>query len=120
MSNFDRELRQALSDEDETFIADHLDETGFYSEVFGSLKGPGSLIHRMTWLGIMVFCFILFFAIWKFFQAETVRDQILFASLVIMANSAQIALKIWFNMRLNRRAIIREIKRLQLAQFSKP
>ena len=50
MSNFDRELRQALSDEDETFIAEHLDETGFYSEVFGSLKGPGSLIHRMTWL----------------------------------------------------------------------
>ncbi len=115
MSEFDKELRQLLSDEDEKFIAKHLDETGFYSEVFGSLRGPGSLIHRMTWLGITVFCVILFYAISKFFQADTVRDQILFASLVIMANSAQIALKIWFNMRLNRRAIIREIKRLQLS-----
>lgn len=115
MSEFDKKLEQLLSEEDEQFIAETLEETGFYSEVFGSLKGPGSGLHIATWGGIFIFSGVLFFCIWKFFQVDTIRDQIMFASLAVMANSAQIALKLWFNMRLNRRAIIREVKRLQLA-----
>ena len=115
MSNFDEKLEQLLSEEDEQFIADSVENTGFYSEAFGSLKGRGSGLFIYTWVGILIFGVVLIFSIWKFFQVETIREQILFASLAVMANSAQIALKMFFNMRLNRRAIIREIKRLQLA-----
>jgi hypothetical protein len=115
MSDFDKRLKQLLSEDDERFIANSLEETGFYSEVYGSLKGPGSAMHILTWAGIGVACMLLFYCIWQFFQAETVRDQILFAAGAIMLNTGQIALKLWFNMRLNRRAVLREIKRLHLA-----
>lgn len=114
MKDFDEKIKQLLSEDDEQFIAKSLDETGYYSEVINSLKGDGSAMRIMTWIGVFCFCAILFFSIWKFFHVETIREQILFATLAIMANSAQIALKLWLNMRLNRRAIIREIKRLQL------
>jgi len=114
MTDFDIKLAKLLSEEDEAFVTDSIDETGYYKTLLDSLSGQGSTIRVMTWIAIFVFCALLFFCIWKFFQVETVREQILFATLVISLNSAQIALKMWFNMQLNRRAITHEIKRLQL------
>ncbi len=115
MRDFDRDLKDVLSSEDEAFIADHLEDTGYYAEAFSSFKGKGSAMHILTWVGIIIFGVGLLYCLWAFFQAETTRDQILYAMLAVLLNSAQIALKLWFNMRLNRRAIIREIKRLHLA-----
>ena len=114
MSNFDIQLKQLLSEDDDEFIANSLEETGFYSEAFSSFTGQGSALFIFTWIGIIIFGVILLFSIWKFFQVDTTREQILYAALAVMTNSAQIALKMFFNMRLNRRAIVREIKRLQL------
>ncbi len=115
MSDFDQKLKQLLSEDDEAFITDAIDENGYYKTVLGSLKGQGSTIRIATWISIFVICGLLFFCVWKFFHVETTRDQILYASLVILLNSAQIALKMWFNMQLNRRIITHEIKLLQLA-----
>jgi len=84
MDEFDQKLKNLLSEEDENFITDAIDETGYYRSVLQSFKG------------------------------QTTRDQILFATLALSMNSAQIALKLWYNMQLNRRTITREIKRLQL------
>jgi len=114
MTDFDEKLAKLLSEEDEAFVTDSIDETGYYKSIFNSLSGQGSQIRIITWIGIFVICGLLFFCMWKFFQVDTTRDQILFAALVIMLNSAQIALKMWFNMQLNRRAITHEIKRLQV------
>ena len=115
MQDFDTALKELLSEEDEAFITDAMDEAGFYKTVFQSFKGPGRSITLMAWVGIMIFCGFLFFFIWKFFQAQTIKDQIMFAALVVMLNTAQCTLKLWYNMHLNRRTITREIKRLQLA-----
>lgn len=90
-------------------------ESSFYTEVFNSLRSPQSAMLKLSWVGILVFGGLLIFCIIQFFGAETTRDQILYASGAILLNSAQIALKIWFNMRLNRLAIMREIKALRLA-----
>lgn len=114
MSDFDKRLSQLLSEEDEAYIADAVDEQGFYTTVFKSLQGQGSGMRILSWVGIFIFSALLLISIWQFFQAETVREQILFASLAIMLNSAQIAMKLWFNMQLNRRIITQELRRLQL------
>lgn len=90
-------------------------ESSFYTEVFNSLRSPQSAMLKLSWVGILVFGGLLIFCIIQFFGAETTRDQILYASGAILLNSSQIALKIWFNMRLNRLAIMREIKALRLA-----
>lgn len=115
MSEFDDQLKRLLSTEDEKFVSESLTESGYYKEAYGSLKGIGKGNTILCIGGVSIFCSVLFFAIWGFFQADTVKYQILFASLAVMANSAQIAVKHWFNMYVHRRAIIREIKRLQLA-----
>lgn len=115
MSDFDKTLKDLLSAEDEAYLAENLTEKDFYSEAFGSLKGPGKGMYIMTWIGIIIFGFGLIFCLWKLFHAATTRDMILLGTFAILLNSAQIALKLWFNMRINRQAMTIEIKRLQLA-----
>ncbi len=114
MNNFDDQLKGLLSKEDEIFIDKSLNEQSYYKEAFDSLSGPGKGMNIMAWAGIFVFAGVLLYAIYAFFQADTVKDQIMWAALAVIANSAQIAMKLWFHNHLNRFAIIREIKRLQL------
>lgn len=114
MGTFDDELKKLLSEEDETFITDTIDEAGYYSTAFSSLKGQGSGLRIGSWIAVAIACSLLFFCIWKFFEVETVKEQIFFASAAVLLNSGQIAFKLWFNMQLNRRAITQEIRRLEL------
>jgi len=76
-------------------------------------------MRKMAWGAIMVFSAILFVAIWQLFVATDLRTQIIWATIAVMTNSAQIAFKMWFNMQLNRRALSHEIRRLQLAVVSR-
>jgi len=115
MGQLEQDLMSLLSVEDEAYLARNLKEENFFKEVFGSLKGPNKAIYIMTWIGIMIASFGLIFCVWKLFHVETTRDMVFFGAFAIMLNSAQIALKLWFNMRLNRQAIVTDIKRLQLA-----
>jgi hypothetical protein len=114
MSKFDHDLKAILSEEDDAFIADIMDETGYYKTVFKSFRGHGSAMTIWTWCGILIAGGFLIFCVWKFIHADTVKEQIHFATFAILLNSAQIALKLWFNMQLNRRTISREIQRSQL------
>ncbi|WP_409433538.1 DUF6768 family protein [Litorimonas sp. RW-G-Af-16] len=115
MSNFDQKLQDLLSEEDEAYIDKAINNKGYYEEAFGSLKGQGSGLFMMTWGGIIIAGLALIYCIVRMFQATDLRQIILFATFAILLNSAQIALKLWFNMRLNRQALMREMKRLQLA-----
>ena len=115
MSDFDKKLEALLSEQDEAYIEEALNETGFYSEVFDSLKGKGKGLYIMSWGGIFLASAGLIYCLIRMFQTTDLRQIILFATFAIMLNSAQIALKLWFNMRLNRQAMMRELKRLQLA-----
>lgn len=115
MNDFEQKLRTALSDDDQRFIEENINEKGYYQEVFSSLKGPGSAMNILGWAGVFIASGFLIFFLISAFHAETTREQILFASLAVMLNSAQIAFKIWLNMRMNRRAIQIEIQKLKLA-----
>jgi hypothetical protein len=114
MTTFDDALKKLLSEEDEAFIADTIDETGYYKTAFQSLKGQGSGLRIGAWIAVAICCSLMFFCIWKFFQVETTQEHIFFASAAVLLNSGQIAFKLWFNMQLNRRAITQEIRRLEL------
>ncbi len=114
MTDFDTELKKLLSEEDEAFINDSIDEKGYYKTAFSSLRGQGSGLRIASWVGAILTSGLLIFCLWKLFQVETTNEKILFATFAILLNSAQIALKLWFNMQLNRRAITQEIRRLEL------
>lgn len=113
--DFDTKLKALLSEEDAGYVADAIDETGYYKAAFGSLRGQGSGMRILSWGAIFVMCAILFYALWQLFTVDDTRLQIIWAAIAVMANSGQIAFKMWFNMQLNRRVLSQEIRRLQLA-----
>ncbi|MGB6317625.1 MAG: DUF6768 family protein [Litorimonas sp.] len=114
MSDFDRTLQDLLSEEDDAFIGDAVDETGYYKYAWGSFRGRGGGMRVMAWGGILIFGALTLLCLYLLFTAETTRMQIIFGVLAVMSNSAQIALKLWFNMQLNRVALSHELRRLQL------
>lgn len=114
MSEFDTRLKSLLSEEDERFIGDAVDETGYYKYAWSSFRGQGSGMRIMAWGGILIFGALTILCVYLLLTAETTRLQIIFGAFAIMLNSAQIALKLWFNMQLNRIALSHELRRLQL------
>jgi len=112
MSDFDKHLRTALSEEDTKFIEEHLDEASYYKDIRRSLRGSGGNLNLIGWVAVLVISGLLIVFLVSAFQATTTREQILFATLAIMANSGQIAFKIWLNMRMHRHSITLEIRKL--------
>ncbi len=112
--DFNASLRQALSAEDEAFLQESLSEKNYYREVLSNLKGQGSVMNILAWGGVFAFSAGLIFSLWQLFIVDTVREQIIYATFAVLCNMAQIALKLWFNMRMNRRAVMMEIQRLRL------
>ncbi|MEO0574620.1 MAG: DUF6768 family protein [Pseudomonadota bacterium] len=117
MTNFDRKLHDLLAEHDEALGMPEAEE-GYYREVLSSFKGEGSELRVATWIGILFFGGWLIWCVIQFLRAESLQDQITYGVFAIMLNSAQIALKLWFNMRLNRRAVIREIRGVRLQLLS--
>lgn len=113
MNNLDSRLEQLLSEHETTLEAPQAEEN-YYKEVFASFRGDGSGMRLLTWAGILVFGGLLIYCVVQLLGAQTTREQILYGSFAIMLNSAQIALKLWFNMRLDRRAVVAEIRKLRL------
>ncbi len=103
MDNFDKELDAALR-------ADPIDERGYYKEAFASLRGEGASLRIVAWVAIMLFAAgLIYCLIMLMFHAREVEDLIRYGVWAIIFNQAQIAMKLWFNMQLNRRALAREI-----------
>lgn len=119
MTNFDQNLKSLLSEEDDAFIGDAVDETGYYQYAWGSFRGQGAGMRILAWAGILLWGGLTIWFLYLMFTADTVRDQINYGVLAVMLNSAQIALKLWFNMQINRIALSRELRRLQLVVASR-
>ncbi len=113
MSEFERELKQQLIDQDQV-VLEKIDEKNYYKEVLQSLRGPDRAMNILAWVGILLASALLIYFLICAFQADTTREQVLFAALAVMLNSGQIGMKLWVNMRLNRRVVLRSLKRVRL------
>lgn len=116
MSDFDQKLKDLLSENDEALIEASLDGGGYWDELFGTLKAKGGYgwVRIGVWIFVTIAVVLMFYSVWKFFHADNVKMQIFYAALAVFSNQGQIAFKLWFAMHMNRRASLREIKRLRL------
>lgn len=102
MNDFDRDLKAALA-------ADPIDERGYYREALGSFRGRGSGLRVLAWIGILAFSAGTLYCFYKMLTVETLDWIVRYGVGAVVFSQAQIALKLWFNMQLNRRALAREI-----------
>lgn len=105
MDDFDKALESALR-------ADPIDERGYYREALSSLRGEGSGLRIMGWIATLIFSAVGIYCFYKMLTVGTTDRIVQYGVGAVIFLQAQIAMKIWFNMQLNRRAITREIHQL--------
>ncbi len=91
--------------------ADH--ELGMMGEIAESFRGRARWLTIVAWAETMAFLGLTIFAVVRFFDATTLREHVGWATAIAIAYASMVAVKIWYHNRLNRDAILREVKRLE-------
>ena len=112
MSNLDDDIRKALANGETVYDLDR--EEGVFRQWAGIYRG------KMRWMAVfataeaVVFAVLIVLAAIQFFQTDDVKHQILYATCVVLLALLLLLVKLWGWMQMNRYAIQREIKRLEL------
>ena len=114
MNDIDRQIEEALNEEDRTLFAE-LGEQGLFTQWFSVYRG------RQAWIAIMstiVMFFMLSGAVyagWNFFRGSgSVLEASAWAGLAVTLMMMISFMKVWFWMRMESNRVIREVKRLEL------
>jgi len=114
MSNIDDKIREALPAEDAKLLAEVGGEQSLHEMVIDSLRGKSKWLIVMIFSAMFVITVLAVLAAVQFFQVESVREMIAYATAFVFCLLGGMAMKIWYWMELNKNAITREVKRLEL------
>lgn len=114
MSDFETRLQAGLSAEDEAFLKDIEGDETLFKQMGQTFQGPLGGWTIYAFLMSLVLFGLAIWGIWNVFQAEAVKAMILWSALAIWAFFAVGLIKIWFWMRMNHLAVLRELKMIEL------
>ncbi len=114
MKNIDEQIREALRRDDAELLEHYRGDLPIHEQLIETFHG------RNRWLNALAFVFsfaafgLVCFAAYQFFQAETTRAMIAWATAFMWGLLSVAMLKMWFWMEMHRFSLTREIKRLEL------
>ena len=111
--NIDELIKQALTEEESEYL-EKMGEQSLLEEGLGLIKGRRGWIS--IWIGfviLVVFIGSIYCAV-KFFEVTEVKELMIWGGGFFFGMFMVTALKIWAWMQMDRNAIIRELKRLEL------
>ena len=114
MSNLNDKIREALRDEDADFLQDFDEKPTIFETLIEVFRGRSRWLTMMPVFWSFVFMALSVISAVKFFNTEVSNDKILWAVVFFVSMSGVMMMKVWFWMELNKNAITREIKRLEL------
>ena len=112
MNKLDDDIRKALGNGEASYDLDR--EEGLFRQWAGIYRG------KMRWMAIfatiesVVLLVLLVLVAIEFFQTDDTKSQIFYATCVMLLAGALLLVKLWGWGQMNRYAIQREIKRLEL------
>ena len=114
MKELDDKIREALRKEDAEVFDDWGGEPSMFTLVMDTFRGRHKWLVLLTVLWSLVFFVLAIVSAVKFFNTQDSREMMLWALGFIFCMSAVSMLKLWFWMELNKNALMREIKRVEL------
>jgi len=112
MNNIDDEIKKVL-DNGET-LYDLEKEEGVFRQWTGLFRGKMRCWSVLVIVETVVVLVLIVLAIGEFFHAEDTKSQIFYATGILLLGMVMLLLKLWGWMQMNRYALQREIKRLEL------
>jgi len=117
MEEIDQLIKETLSQEEAAFY-DSLEEQNLFESVFGLFKGKNAWFLIIINILIIVFLVMLVFFGIKFFNVETTEELIKWGGGCLLLFLTISILKIYAWMQMDKNALLREIKRLELQVMS--
>jgi len=114
MNELDKNIREALRNEDADLLENFGGEASMFELVLDTFRGRHRWLAMLTCFWSLVFFVLAIISGVQFFQSPDSRTTMLWAIAFLFCMSAVSMLKIWFWMEINKNAIMREIKRLEL------
>ena len=100
-------------DQDETALSAVTDEPPLLQQIATTFKGRQRGLSILIWFDSFVLFAIAVLCAWRFFQVDTARMQILYATCFLFFMIGVIAIKIWYWMLLHRNEVVRRMVRLE-------
>ena len=114
MESIDERIRRALSSEDRAILAE-LDSHGtIYGEVAATFSGHRRWVNVAGWMAGLLMLAVAVVCGWQFFTQPDVRIMQMWGTGLIVSTLSLGLVKLWFFLELQRTAILREIKRVEL------
>lgn len=113
MNELDEKIREALRAEDADIFADGPDQS-LHEMVIASFKGKQRWLMIVMFVATFVYTGLAVVAAVRFFQVETIRAMIAYATGFMFCLMVVALMKMWYWTQLDKNAILREVKRLEL------
>ncbi|UCC30853.1 MAG: hypothetical protein JSU86_00980 [Phycisphaerales bacterium] len=114
MDDIDAKIRDALPETDAEVFDELSDEQSLCQMVIDSFRTRHRWMVAIMFFWIAAYFIVAIFSAVRFFQAETTRVQIAWAVAFMFCVTAISMMKAWYWMELNKNAVTRRIKRLEL------
>ena len=114
MNELDKKIREALRAEDAELVDEFDNEPSMFEMLFETFRGKHRWLVFLSIFWTFVFMVLAVLSVIQFFRAEETRDLLMWAAASALFLSGVSMMKVWFWMELNKNAVTREIKRLEL------
>lgn len=114
MSQIDDDIRAALDAEDAALFDKHAAEPGLFAQIFSTFRTRMGGWLLLTMPVMLAIFFVGIYAGWRFYAAPEVREMLLWGGLAWACLTVGWITKLWFYQQVDKYAIIREVKRLEL------
>jgi hypothetical protein len=114
MNELDKKIREVLHKEDAELFEGFEAEQSLLEMMVDTFRGRHRWLVAMMAVWSLVFFVLAIVTAVKFFGAETTRDIVMWATACVLCMSAVSMLKLWYFLEMNKNALTREIKRLEL------
>lgn len=112
--SFDKQLLGQLSEEDEAFLARLEEDRGLYAQMSDTFQGPLRYWTAFAFVLSLVFFIAAVYAFWRLGTGKVLTEQLMWLGGFLAFMIAVGLIKVWFWMRINQVALLRELKKVEL------
>ncbi len=114
MNDLDARIREALSQDDNVLQEATRTEAGVWELFFSTMRGRNRFFGIMVNIWIFVFSILTVYTVYRFFHTPDIREAITWVAAAFVCVIFVSFLKLWVWMEMNKNAVLREVKRVEL------
>jgi Family of unknown function (DUF6768) len=114
MNDLDQAIRQSLSAEDAALLDRLGADQALHRQVLATFEGRLRWFNVAGWIAGFVLFVVASVLAWQFVQAEDLGDMLRWGAASALAFAGLALIKVWFWLELQKNAIVREVKRLEV------